>query len=243
MEPPVPSPSCSSSSEYKDINFPTFPNIPTTHKASSNRSFASQHINRTSGDIPISLGHVKGEATSGGRIYPIKSVLHFHQSSDRKGLLESPTESSSDIGPIQSLGSGVSSLEAPLNIAGLSTPSLVRDNSASYNDTRGSLSVTRSEFGNDGHGTVKLEGNVGSPEYPMTMKFKHEVSADGDNLIVTGREGAFLRCEDEPIHCPGAIQAYGVLIAFDEDVDSNLVVAQVSEVSRSFLINQPSNPT
>jgi hypothetical protein len=231
MEPLVPSPSSSSSSEYKykDANFPT--------------SFASQHIYRTSGDIPISVGHVQGEASAGGgRIYPLKSVRHFHQSNDRKGLPESPTESSSDIGAIPSLGSGVRGSEAPSNIAGLSTPSLVRDNSASYNDARGSLSVTRSEFGNDGHGTVKLEGTVGSPEYPMTMKFKHEVSADGDNLIVTGREGAFLRCEDEPIHCPGAIQAYGVLIAFDEDVDSNLVVAQVSEVSRSFLINEPSNP-
>jgi hypothetical protein len=38
-----------------------------------------------------------------------------------------------------------SSLAQSLNQAstGLSTPSLVRDNSASYNDTRGSLSVTK----------------------------------------------------------------------------------------------------
>lgn len=35
----------------------------------------------------------------------------------------------------------------------------------------------------------------------------------------------------QPIHAPGAIQAFGVLIAFDQEDDDRLVVKQVSEVN------------
>lgn len=36
----------------------------------------------------------------------------------------------------------------------------------------------------------------------------------------------------QPIHIPGAVQGFGVLIALEEDLDSgNLVVRVVSEVS------------
>lgn len=54
---------------------------------------------------------------------------------------------------------------------------------------------------------------------------------DGANWVVTGIEGTLTRCEDEPIHSPGAIQAFGVLIAFDALEDGTFKVQQVSEVS------------
>ena len=89
------------------------------------------------------------------------------------------------------------------------------------------------------------------PEFLLkTARFKHTV-VDGKNFLLTGREGELVRCEDEvsqvshassrgngcsstgnqqPIHCPGAIQGFAVLIAFDALPDGRLVVVQVSEV-------------
>ncbi|THH10468.1 hypothetical protein EW145_g1296 [Phellinidium pouzarii] len=64
----------------------------------------------------------------------------------------------------------------------------------------------------------------------VRFKFEH-VQDDNGFHVVTGREGTFTKCEDEPIHAPGAVQGFGVLIALEEADDSgNLVVRQVSEV-------------
>ncbi|KAK0128852.1 Light-sensor Protein kinase [Cadophora gregata] len=49
----------------------------------------------------------------------------------------------------------------------------------------------------------------------------------------------FHRCEDEPIHTPGAIQQYGVLLALKYDKDENLEVRIVSENSRWVLEYTP----
>ncbi|KAL8281241.1 hypothetical protein RQP46_006275 [Phenoliferia psychrophenolica] len=75
-------------------------------------------------------------------------------------------------------------------------------------------------------------------ELVMTSRFEHAVAEDGGTIILTGRGGVLERCEDEPIHVPGAIQAFGVLIAFDETPTGELVVQQVSENSR-FIIGIP----
>lgn len=72
----------------------------------------------------------------------------------------------------------------------------------------------------------------------MTSRFEHKIGDDGQHLILTGREGPLQNCEDEPIHAPGAIQAFGVLIAFDQEPDGTLVVKQVSENS-GFVIGIP----
>ena len=65
----------------------------------------------------------------------------------------------------------------------------------------------------------------------MTARFKH-IMTDGGHLVVTGRDGETLqRCEDEPIHIPGAVQDFGLLIAFREEADGKLSVRVVSENS------------
>jgi light-regulated signal transduction histidine kinase (bacteriophytochrome)/CheY-like chemotaxis protein len=62
----------------------------------------------------------------------------------------------------------------------------------------------------------------------ITARFKHTVTESG-HAVITGRDGDILqRCEDEPIHVPGAIQGFGLLIAFQEDA-GKLVVRVVSE--------------
>ena len=68
----------------------------------------------------------------------------------------------------------------------------------------------------------------------LTARFKHLVS-DGGHAVITGRDGDVLqRCEDEPIHIPGAIQSFGCLLAFREE-NSKLVVRVVSENCARFL--------
>ena len=70
-----------------------------------------------------------------------------------------------------------------------------------------------------------------APEQGMfvTARFKHLTTEEG-HIIVTGRDGETLqRCEDEPIHIPGAIQGFGLLIVLREDSEGKLSVRVVSE--------------
>jgi light-regulated signal transduction histidine kinase (bacteriophytochrome) len=72
----------------------------------------------------------------------------------------------------------------------------------------------------------------------ITARFKHVVS-DGGHAVITGRDGDTLqRCEDEPIHIPGAVQSFGVLLAFRED-NGKLDVRVASENSASILGYSP----
>jgi hypothetical protein len=91
-----------------------------------------------------------------------------------------------------------------------------------------------------------------SEQRPMllTTRFEHQVTDHGEILVLTGRDGQLEKCEDEvrffffpyflcfsdaicaaqPIHAPGAIQAFGVLIVLDVEDDGTMAVQQVSEV-------------
>jgi light-regulated signal transduction histidine kinase (bacteriophytochrome) len=72
----------------------------------------------------------------------------------------------------------------------------------------------------------------------VTTRFKHVV-VDGGHAVITGRDGDTLqRCEDEPIAIPGAIQSFGMLIAFKEEGES-LVVRVVSENSKEIIGYSP----
>ncbi|EME89523.1 histidine kinase A [Pseudocercospora fijiensis CIRAD86] len=69
----------------------------------------------------------------------------------------------------------------------------------------------------------------------VTARFKHVVT-EGGHAIITGRHGETLqRCEDEPIHIPGAVQGFGLLIALEEEQEGRLVVKVVSENSKRLL--------
>ncbi|KAK6401287.1 hypothetical protein LTR81_023548 [Elasticomyces elasticus] len=69
----------------------------------------------------------------------------------------------------------------------------------------------------------------------VTARFKHIVSEDG-HAVITGRESETLqRCEDEPIHIPGAVQGFGMLVALEEQSEAKLVVKVVSENSKRLI--------
>lgn len=74
------------------------------------------------------------------------------------------------------------------------------------------------------------------PENPLvTARFKHVVT-EGGHAVITGRDGETLqRCEDEPIHIPGAVQSFGFIMALREDAEGRFVVRVVSENSKRII--------
>ncbi|KAF2139357.1 uncharacterized protein K452DRAFT_75753 [Aplosporella prunicola CBS 121167] len=88
--------------------------------------------------------------------------------------------------------------------------------------------------------SMKSAASTNLSETPLvTARFKHIVS-EGGHAIVTGRDGDTLqRCEDEPIHIPGAVQGFGVLIAMEEESDGKLIIRIVSENSTKLLGYSP----
>lgn len=68
----------------------------------------------------------------------------------------------------------------------------------------------------------------------MTTRFKHVTTEEG-HLVITGRDGTLQRCEDEPIHTPGAVQGFGLLLAIREESDGCFSVRYASENSKRFL--------
>ncbi|KAL9052356.1 MAG: hypothetical protein Q9162_005448 [Coniocarpon cinnabarinum] len=69
----------------------------------------------------------------------------------------------------------------------------------------------------------------------VTARFKHVVT-EGGHAVITGRDGETLqRCEDEPIHIPGAVQSFGLLVALQEEEEGRLTVRVVSENSKRIL--------
>ncbi|KAI9893987.1 MAG: Light-sensor Protein kinase [Vezdaea aestivalis] len=69
----------------------------------------------------------------------------------------------------------------------------------------------------------------------VTTRFKYVTTEEGHSVI-TGREGeALQRCEDEPIHVPGAVQGFGALVVLREESQAKLVVRIASENTSTIL--------
>ncbi|KAJ4298847.1 hypothetical protein N0V90_004090 [Kalmusia sp. IMI 367209] len=90
--------------------------------------------------------------------------------------------------------------------------------------------------------SIKSVGSsIGDMGNLVTHRFKHVVT-EGGHAVITGRGGDMLqRCEDEPIHIPGAVQGFGLLLALQEDPggSGSLPVRIVSENSRRTLGRSP----
>ena len=88
-------------------------------------------------------------------------------------------------------------------------------------------------------GSVESEEAKDSDVGAVTARFKHITTAEG-HAVITGRDGDTLqRCEDEPIHIPGAVQGFGLLIALCEEVEGKLSVKVVSENSKRIIGYSP----
>ena len=95
-----------------------------------------------------------------------------------------------------------------------------------------SLRSDRASGTDGGLGVANRPESVGSipNDAHSTAPFKHIIT-DGGHATITGRDGETLqRCEDEPIHIPGAVQSFGLLVALRKEA-GKLPVRVVSENS------------
>lgn len=89
--------------------------------------------------------------------------------------------------------------------------------------------------GSNDETSVSLKNAAKDTDNLYTARFKHVIT-DGGHAVIIGRDGDTLqRCEDEPIHIPGAIQSFGLLFALREDDDGKLKVRIVSENSKQLI--------
>ena len=78
---------------------------------------------------------------------------------------------------------------------------------------------------------ISVAGDASELDDPLlTTRFTYVETEEGHSVI-TGRDWVMQRCEDEPIHTPGAIQSFGCLVALREDSDGRFTVRYVSENS------------
>lgn len=86
--------------------------------------------------------------------------------------------------------------------------------------------------------SVGRESTGGQPDVPpdgfVTSRFKHVMTDEG-HLVITGRDGTLQRCEDEPIHAPGAVQGFGLMLAIREEADGRFTVRYASENSKRII--------
>ena len=122
----------------------------------------------------------------------------------------------------------------------LHRPSSTTDEDASESLSSGddNRALEKSSFG-PYSGMKSATGSPIAKEELVTTRFKHVVTPDG-HAILTGREGDDIQhCEDEPIHIPGAIQSFGLLIALRDEGEGKLLVRVVSENSELIIGYSP----
>jgi light-regulated signal transduction histidine kinase (bacteriophytochrome) len=197
----------------------------------------------------MNLG-LEGELAARRGIIPKETRTHSKSPPDRQS--QSRTRKSlelqtSSVETVQAAARGKvdDSSDGPVQ-ASQALPTTVSDgNLQSLNRLMSDNASVKSERTASTDGGVSLRNSVhssrqsrpGSPGL-VTTRFKHVV-IDGGHAVITGRDGETLqRCEDEPIATPGAIQSFGMLLAFKEDADK-LVVRVVSENSSKIIGYSP----
>jgi len=94
-------------------------------------------------------------------------------------------------------------------------------------------STTWTDSANEQVGSEEATANPEEAETSafITARHRHIMSEEG-HMIITGIAGAekIQRCEDEPIHIPGAVQGFGCLVALREQDEEFLEIRVVSEV-------------
>ncbi|KAM0272530.1 hypothetical protein ACHAQH_008690 [Verticillium albo-atrum] len=68
----------------------------------------------------------------------------------------------------------------------------------------------------------------------VVPRFRHAMT-DGGHAVITGRDAVLQHCEDEPIHTPGAVQGFGLLLALREDQEGRFLVRYASENSERII--------
>lgn len=205
---------------------------------------------------PTSTGPIAGPGGDFGSlspdsvdlVYPIRSVVSISKplqlttsSPDTLwGSGNSSAESTGGEAPAEvrvGLGIHRSHSKSPKPLPGetsVTLPGTMLEDASKLESALGSSNSDEDEIA-DASGIMLGGGNQlvrsGAGESYVTTRFEHIMTGDG-HCVITGVSGSesMQRCEDEPIHIPGAVQGFGVLIALKEDAGGKLGVKIASEV-------------
>ncbi|KAL2759477.1 hypothetical protein ACRALDRAFT_2096257 [Sodiomyces alcalophilus JCM 7366] len=147
---------------------------------------------------------------------------------DHSGTHQRPKRSvRSDAATGRTSSTSVSSRHLSPSLLPLTFQQTVSDNeeNSRLQDEEAAAAAAAPSPGDDWHAS-----NEPVNEEMYTTRFRHVMTEDG-HAVITGREEKLQRCEDEPIHTPGAIQAFGLLVALREEEDGRLLVRYTSENS------------
>ncbi|KAF3921981.1 Bacteriophytochrome [Dactylellina cionopaga] len=185
-----------------------------------NQPLSSQPAGLLSPTLSADLDPLSPDATD--RIFPIKSVVGVDTSRQ-------------NVPPVRS-DSPMSSERSFSGFPPLDPTSIFGSDAGSVRSARESIASVLSA----GQGPSAQSGGV--EENFMTQRFSYQNTPDG-HMVVTGIAGAeaMQRCEDEPIHCPGAVQGFGALVVLKQDPndDSKLKVRIASENSQKIMGYSP----
>ncbi|EEY23198.1 predicted protein [Verticillium alfalfae VaMs.102] len=81
-------------------------------------------------------------------------------------------------------------------------------------------------------------GSVPDSHGLILPRFRHVTTDDG-HAVITGPDAVLQHCEDEPIHTPGAVQGFGLLLALREDQEGGFSVRYTSENSERIIGYSP----
>lgn len=198
-----------------------------------------------------------------GRTFPVKSIvrvdsLSSNQSNEPAPSSTPPVTSSVTNHIVESLSSMESTTAStPSNstVTALSDESAVNSPGESTKETNVPTDRAASDdsAAHDGSSTKRLRHETlpsggsnspgGLPSIPITdtideslvaPRFQHVLTEEG-HFVITGRGAEMVRCEDEPIRTPGAIQAFGILLTLKEEESDRFVVCHASENTEKFL--------
>jgi len=183
---------------------------------SRRQSNASVHSLDQQSDTSTIFTSLKLSRINTGTTHKDLAIVHDNQTADEvskwSASAQSDADRTSDFGRAQSLGENVSTMSG------------------------GDAKIYKGIASKSDEASIKSTSESGGL---VTARFTH-VMTDGGHTVITGRDGKTLqRCEDEPIHIPGAVQGFGLLIALLENTEGKLIVRVVSENSRRIIGYSP----
>ncbi|PYH97174.1 sensor histidine kinase/response regulator [Aspergillus ellipticus CBS 707.79] len=196
-------------------------------------------------------------ATVGGadRVYPIRSMISVNPSSMSPALSDSLNGLSSPRSSARSYSIIDSQTWDQLKSQSSSSPHT--DSSRSRSQSAAESTGPRSHQSPLVHSPgpdadVRPRAKDASPtrekpetidEQPslFTSRFQHVVTEGGHAILTGNTPDSFRACEDEPIHIPGAVQSFGVLLLLREVSEGVLRVHVASENSEAILGHSPSS--
>ena len=165
------------------------------------------------------------------RVFPIRNLVGDARATGERGVLPSSVEAKD----VEELTSRATSHTASISDSEHSSESSVASTSAHlpppYPEVPPAETIRKLNVPNSDDGKIHGRRTTERTRLIPTTNGKPDILL---GIVSDRTTPTFQRCEDEPIHTPGAIQQYGVLVAlkFSDHEDNDLEVRIASENSR-----------